>query len=244
MEAYHGTMFAHRGYHCRKKGIPENSMAAFRAALKKNYGIELDVHITGDAHICVFHDDTLGRVCGVNKRPEDLTMARLKKYSIFGTEEHIPTLKEVLSLVDGRVPILIEIKMPERDTKVCEQLYKQLQNYHGPYMVQSFNTLALRWFRENAPHILRGQLASNLTKSDHKPHYLFRFLTKHLMLNFWGRPDFISYKFADLPTFNTTLLQKLFNTPFAVWTLKNEESLRAGVQNYDMQIFEKSSKNY
>lgn len=244
MDAYHGTMFSHRGYHCIEKNIPENSISAFRAAISNGYGIELDVHLTKDKQVIVFHDDTLKRVCGLNKRPEKMTAAELRKYSLLGTTEHMPTLREVLKLVDGKVPLLIELKLPGRSMTLCEQTYQLLKNYHGPYLIQSFNTLGLRWFYENAPHVLRGQLASNLTKSDKKPHWMFRFLSKHLMLNFWGRPDFISYKLADLPTFNTSLLLKFFNTPFAVWTLKDSASLKEGIQHYDMQIFEKSHELY
>lgn len=244
MAAYRGTMFAHRGYHCRKKGIPENSIPAFKAAIEKDYGIELDIHITKDRQLVVFHDDTLMRVCKTDKRPEEMTLQELKRCTLLGTKEHIPTLEEVLSLVDGRVPLLIELKMPERSTALCKRAYRTLKSYHGPYLVQSFNTLGLRWFYENAPHILRGQLASNLTKSDKKPHFLFRFLAKHLMLNFWGHPDFISYKLADLPTPNTTLLRKMFSTPFAVWTLRTPEALEEGIRGYDMQIFEKTDEFY
>lgn len=244
MTAFRGIMFAHRGYHCKEKKIPENSMAAFRAALKKNYGIELDIHLTSDNQVVVFHDDTLQRVCGINGYPEKMTTAQLRKCSLLGTDEHIPTFEEVLSLVHGQVPLLIELKMPDRSVKLCEQAYKLLKNYHGPYLIQSFNTLGLRWFRENAPHVLRGQLASNLTNNNKKPHWAFRFLTKHLMLNFLARPDFISYKLADLPTFNTSLLRTFFRTPFAVWTLRDRKSLKEGVLHYDMQIFEKSYEFY
>lgn len=244
MAAYHGTMFAHRGYHSLKKGIPENSLPAFRAAMEKNYGIELDIHITKDRQLVVFHDDTLTRVCGIDRRPEEMTLQELKGCTLLNTREHIPTLEEVLSLVNGRVPLLIELKMPNRSTALCKRAYRTLKTYHGPYLVQSFNTLGLRWFYENAPHILRGQLASNLTKNDRKPHWVFRFLAKHLMLDFWGHPDFISYKLADLPTFNTTLLRKIFDTPFAVWTLRSPEALKKGQQYYDMQIFEKSDELY
>lgn len=244
MRAYDGTMFAHRGYHCIEKGIPENSLPAFRAALKKGYGIELDVHLTRDHQVVVFHDDSLKRMCGIGSRPEKMTAAELKKCFLLGTKERIPTLKEVLKLVNGQVPLLIELKLPGRSMELCEQTCRLLNNYHGPYLVQSFNTLGLRWFFKNAPHVLRGQLASNLTKSDRKPHWLFRFLSKHLMLNFWGRPDFISYKLADLPTFNTSVVRKFYNTPFAVWTLKDKASLQEGIKNYNMQIFEITNKFY
>lgn len=244
MEAYRGTMFAHRGYHCIAKGIPENSLSAFRAALKKGYGIELDVHLTKDNQVVVFHDDNLKRVCGINRHPEAMTVSELRECHLLGTSEHIPTFKEVLKLVNGKVPLLIEFKLPGRSTALCEEAYRLLRNYHGPCLVQSFNPLGLHWFFENAPHILRGQLASNLTKSDKKPHFLFRFLAKHLMLNFWGHPDFISYKLTDLPTFNTSLLHTFLGTPFAVWTLRDEVSLQEGIAHYDMQIFEKSRELY
>lgn len=244
MRAYNGTMFAHRGYHCIEKGIPENSIPSFLAAIKRGYGIELDVHLTRDHQVVVFHDDSLKRVCGLNKRPEKMTYDELKKCFLLGTKERIPTLKEVLALINGQVPLLIELKLPGRSMELCERTYHILKNYHGPYLIQSFNTLGLRWFFKNAPHILRGQLASNLTKSDRKPHWLFRFLSKHLMLNFWGRPDFISYKLSDLPTLNTSLVRRFFNTPFAVWTLKDKTSLQEGIRNYNMQIFEKSREFY
>lgn len=239
LAAYRGTMFAHRGYHLTEKRIPENSMPAFRAAIQKNYGIELDIHVTKDNHVIVFHDDSLKRMCKVNGSPEELTLAELRKCSLAGTKERIPTLTEVLNLVNGQVPLLIELKLPTLSTKLCECAYPILQKYHGPYMVQSFNTQGLHWFRKNAPHILRGQLASNHTKYDYSPHWAVRFMAKHLMLNFWGKPDFISYKLTDLPTFTTTLLRTFWGTPFAVWTLRDRASLLEGRRNFDMQIFEK-----
>lgn len=244
MTAYYGTMFAHRGYHCAEKGIPENSIPAFRAAIERKYGIELDIHITRDNQLVVFHDDTLERMCKVEKTPEEMTLQELKNCPLSGTREHIPTLEEVLTLVNGRVPLLIELKMPGRSTAVCRRAYRTLKSYQGLYLVQSFNTLGLHWFYIHAPHVLRGQLASNLTKSDDRPHWLFRFLAKHLMLNFWGRPDFISYKMADLPTLNALLLHRLFGTPFAVWTLRSSEALKEGILRYDMQIFEKTGEFY
>lgn len=241
---YRGTMFAHRGYHCKEKGIPENSMTAFEAAIHKGYGIELDVHITKDQRVIVFHDDTLKRVCGVNGQPEQLTLHELKKCSLLGTKERIPTFEEALRLINGQVPLLIELKLPNRSTELCARTYEILKNYKGSYLVQSFNTEGLRWFRTHAPHILRGQLSSNHTKYDFEPHYILRLLTKHLMLNFWGKPDFISYKFADLHTPNTWFLKNILKVPFAVWTLRNEDDLRQGIRYFDMQIFEKSYENY
>lgn len=170
--------------------------------------------------------------------------SEIQKCKLLNTEEFIPTLDEVLSLVNGRVPLLIEFKTTNHSTRLCECAYEVLKTYHGPYLIQSFNTDVLHWFYRNAPYILRGQLSSNLTRSNAETPWLFRFLTKHLMLNFWGKPDFISYKLADLPTLSTTLLHKFFAIPFAVWTLRDQQALKEGIQKYDMQIFEKCSEFY
>lgn len=244
MAAYRGTMFAHRGYHCKEKGIPENSMAAFRAAIRKGYGIELDIHLTSDNQVIVFHDDTLSRVCQRKGTPEALPASKLRRLSLLGTSEHMPLLEEVLRLVDGSVPLLIELKISDRSTKLCERAYQILEKYHGPYLIQSFNPEALKWFRNNATHVLRGQLSSDLVKSNPDKPWLYCFMAKHLLVNFWGRPDFISYKLADLPTPSTTLLRKFFGTPFAVWTLRSKKTLEKGIRDYDMQIFERSAKSY
>ena len=244
LRAFRGIMFAHRGYHCKEKGIPENSMSAFRAALKKNYGIELDVNLTKDQKTIVFHDDTLTRMCGRPDIPEQLSTDSLSECTLLDTSEHIPLLEDVLSLVNGRVPLLIELKMPGRSTRICEKVYEQLKNYPGPVLVQSFNTAGLYWFRKHAPQILRGQLSCDLMGSPTKEHWIFRFFTTHLLANFLGRPDFISYKLADLPTPSASLIRFFWKTPFAVWTLRTREAIKNGSLHYDMQIFEKSCENY
>lgn len=164
MQRYEHTLFAHRGYHCASQGIPENSMSAFRAAISQGYGIELDVHLTLDGKLAVFHDDDLLRVCGSKDSIENLTYKELERYRLFDTKEHIPLFTDVLSLVNGQVPLLIEMKIPSSATDICSVLCETLKSYHGPYLVQSFNTMGLRWFRLHAPEVLRGQLSDNLTK--------------------------------------------------------------------------------
>ncbi len=234
MRRFRHTMFAHRGYHCIEKGIPENSMAAFRAALKNGYGIEIDLHLTRDGQLVVFHDDTL----------EHLTYEELKSCRLCGTTETIPAFDEVLSLVDGRVPLLIELKIPDSSVHICSETLKKLQHYHGPCLIQSFNTMGIRWFRLHAPHILRGQLSSNLTRDPLKEAWILRFLVKHLLSNFLGRPDFISYNLNDLPIANVWILKHIFHVPVAVWTLNTPDMLKRGSQCFDMQIFEKRNENY
>lgn len=241
---YRHTMFAHRGYHCMEKGIPENSMAAFRAALIRGYGIEIDLHLTRDGRLVVFHDDTLERICGRPDIVENMTYEELKACRLCGTDETIPSFDEVLSLVKGRVPLLIELKIPDSSVHICQETMRQLSHYKGPCLIQSFNTMGIRWFRLHAPHILRGQLSSNLTRDPLKEAWLLRFMVKHLLSNFLGRPDFISYNLNDLPIVNVWILKHIFHVPVAVWTLTTPDMLNKGLQHFDMQIFEKRHENY
>ncbi len=131
MLRYRHTMFAHRGYHCAKMGVPENSMSAFRAALNRGYGIEIDLHLTRDGKLVVFHDDTLERICGRPDTVESLTYEELKNCRLSGTAETIPTFHEVLSLVNGRVPLLIELKIPDSSIHICRETLKALSYYPG-----------------------------------------------------------------------------------------------------------------
>ncbi len=244
MMRYRHSLFAHRGYHNAQKGIPENSMKAFKAALDHEYGIELDVHLTKDMHLIVFHDDTLDRVCGRPGSIEKMTLSELQTCRLLNTNERIPLLKDVLSLVNGQVPLLVELKMPTHSLTVCQKTYDMLKDYKGDYLIQSFNALGLHWFRTHAPEVLRGQLSSRLTKKASKEPWILKFFTEHLISNILGRPDFISYKLADLPTIEITLLRLLFHVPLAVWTLRTREALKEGVLHYDIQIFEKQDENY
>ncbi len=244
MAAFLDTMFAHRGYHCAERLIPENSMEAFRAAVARGYAIELDVHLTRDQKIAVFHDDTLARLLHAPGSIEDYSFDELSKFHLLNTAERIPLLGEVLSYVDGRVPLLIELKIPGSSLDICGAVYRELQSYRGAYLIQSFHPLALRWFRQNAPSILRGQLSSNLSVKDSGRSWITCFLLKNLLLNFLSRPDFLSYKLSDLPNPSVSLCRVLFQTPVAVWTLRTEEALKQGKRHYPIWIFEKNRENY
>lgn len=244
MGQYQNIKFAHRGYHSSSHLIPENSIAAFKAAARLHYGIELDVHLTKDGQVAVFHDDTLDRLCGVTGRIESYTYSELQQFFLLHTSEKIPLLSEVLSFIDGRVPLLIELKIPGRSVRICEKTYEILKTYNGPFLIQSFNTMGLHWFRLHAPHILRGQLSSNLTASPTREPYILKFMAKHLLFNFLGRPDFISYKLKDLPEISVWICRRVFQTPVAVWTLRTEKARTLGSLHYDMQIFEKEAEFY
>lgn len=244
MARLHHTMFTHRGYHCADRLIPENSMAAFKAALDHGYGIELDIHLTRDGQIAVFHDDDLERICHVSGKIESYTFEELQQFHLLNTSERIPLLSDVLTLVNGRVPLLIELKIPGRSLKLCQAAYTVLKDYKGVYLIQSFHTLGILWFRLHAPHVLRGQLSSNLTASDPDKPWFLTFPVRHLLSNWIARPDFISYKMKDLPNLSVSLCRHLFGITVAVWTLRTESALKQGLKSYHIQIFEKKAENY
>ena len=151
-------MFAHRGLW--DKNYPENSLAAFNNAIENGYGIELDVNAIEDGTPVIFHDSKMSRMTGKDKYIQNLSKEELENITLLDSEEKIPTLEEVLKLVKGKVPLLIEIKNQEKVGPLERQVLDLLKNYKGEYAIQSFNPYTLRWFYEHAPKIWRGQLAS------------------------------------------------------------------------------------
>ncbi|MBQ7798464.1 MAG: hypothetical protein IJ371_05015 [Clostridia bacterium] len=149
--------FAHRGVHAE---YPENSMPAFQKSMDLNLSIELDIHLTKDGQIVVFHDDNLKRMTGNNEFIKFLTYDQIKQYKLNNTDYHIPLLKEVFELVKGKVPILIEIKTNNNMKKLVPQLKKEIDNYKGKVFIQSFSPFALRRCYKAMPDVLRGQLSS------------------------------------------------------------------------------------
>ena len=141
--------YAHRGLHDLEAGVPENSMKAFRLAIEKGFGMEMDVQLSKDGIPVVFHDATLTRMCGVEKRVNELTLAELKQLSLAGTQERIPTFQEFLTLVNGQVPLIIEIKMDKRDDRIPEAVNEQLRGYQGVYCIESFHPSAPIWYRKH-----------------------------------------------------------------------------------------------
>lgn len=149
-QAFLHHLFAHRGLFTKDQSIPENSMAAFANAVEHGYGIELDIQLTKDKQLVVFHDHTLTRMCGIDLPVCEMTYEELQKYTLGNTEEKIPLFKDVLELVDGKVPLLVEIKLPTLRTYTCQAADALLQNYRGQYCIESFNPLALRWYKNTA----------------------------------------------------------------------------------------------
>lgn len=229
--------YAHRGLWDTAADIPENSLAAFAAAADAGYAIELDIHLTKDGQIIVFHDDTTDRMCGAHFIIEQTGWETLSELQLDGTAEHIPLLSEVLSLVDGRVPLLIELKLPLSDLSLCSAVMKLLDEYPGPYVIESFNTLGLFWMRKNRPDVLRGQLSARFPR-DLNLASPARWLTTSLMVNLLGRPHFIAYHLQDTDTAGFRTAHRLFRAPVFLWTVRTDEQLQACRQINGTAIFE------
>ncbi len=226
--------FAHRGLH--DKEIPENSLAAFRAAVAAGVGIELDVQLSADGVLMVFHDETLLRMTGKEGKLSEFTFDVLRTLTLGGTEERIPTLAEVLAEVAGKVPLLVEVKYHNRMKETCEKTAAQLDGYDGPYLIESFHPLVVRWFGKNRPQVIRGQLSCHVCKQKFT---LSNFVVDSMLLNFLCRPDFIAYAVGDkkhLPF----LLAKLWQPYTTAWTVRTAEELSAA-KGFDQIIFENIS---
>lgn len=193
-----GRYYAHRGLHNTDGSAPENSLPAFRLAAERGYGIELDVHITADDRVIVFHDDDLLRMCGVDAKTEDLTYAQLRELTLAGTEHRIPLFSEVLEVYAGAGPMVLEFKTGPRKYELCEKTVELLQDYPGDVCIESFDPRIVGWFKRNAPKYVRGQLAQPAEFYEGYPKVMGVALA-NCMLNFLGRPHFIAYKLGDKP---------------------------------------------
>ena len=233
-----GWDYAHRGLYDNEHGIPENSMAAFRRAVEKGYGIELDVHLTADNQLVVFHDDTLTRMCGVNKKISGFLYSDLLQMRLLGTEEGIPLFKDVLALVDGKVPLIIELKVGgSNQNLLCPLVWQLLSKYKGDYCIESFHPFALQWFKRHQPQVVRGQLSCNFFKEN--PHCdIVLFLMANLMTNFFTHPDFIAYKYLDLDNPAVIYNRKLFGIMTVVWTIPGKPTYDRFKNKVDAMIFE------
>ena len=238
-QPFYGVNHAHRGLHTKDKRIPENSLAAFRAAAQAGYGIELDIQLSADGEVVVFHDDTLDRVCGVHGRVDAFPLARLREMRLCGTEQAIPLLTEVFDAVRGTVPLIIELKTGPRSTELCEKGLARMRaytaQYGGPWCVESFDPRIVRWFRKNAPDVLRGQLSDAPQNFTREPP-LLRFALGNLLTNLLARPQFVAYGPGKKPPL--ARLAEAMGAIRVCWTVRPEDDVKAKEAENDAVIFE------
>ena len=231
------VLYAHRVLHDNESQAPENSMAAFKKAVEDGYGIELDVQLTKDKIPVVFHDYTLKRVCGAEGKVCDYTFEELQKFRLCSSDEKIPTFEDVLALVDGKVPLIIEYKIELADLSVCTLADQMLRSYKGLYCIESFNPLALVWYRRNHPQIMRGQLSDAFWTRRELKGALYLIL-ENLLLNFLAKPDFVAYNHKEAKKLSRRLCHSLYRNTAVAWTIRSEEDLSAARKNFDMFIFD------
>ena len=232
-----GVLYAHRGLHDNQNGVPENSMAAFRRAVEAGYGIELDVQLTKDGIPVIFHDFTLERMCGVSGKDEDLTYKELQLLSLGQTTEKIPTLKEFLDMAAGKVPLIVELKIEWTDLSLCPAVHKLLAGYQGVYCIESFNPLALVWYRRYHKEVMRGQLSTNFRRDGNYKNALHFFLS-HLLMNWVTKPDFIAYNCLFKYEPGRRICRRLYKNLAVAWTVRSQEQLESLRQDFDLFIFE------
>ena len=234
---FRNWLYAHRGLHDNASDAPENSLRAFRKAVDAGFGIEMDVQMTKDGIPVVFHDYTLKRICRAEGKVCQHTYEELQTLFLCGTDQRIPRLEDVLKLVDGKVPLIVELKIEATDVSVCPAADKLLSQYKGMYCIESFNPLGVLWYRRNRRHVVRGQLADAFHKEGEYWGPLYFFL-QNLLFNWLGKPDFIAYNHKYPGMFSRSLCRKLFRSMAAAWTIKSQEELDEAAKYFDIYIFD------
>ncbi len=237
------TPIAHRAFHDVAKGRPENSRAAIRAAIERGYGIEIDLQSSKDGHAMVFHDYDLARLAEGKGAIRLVKAQTLRKMPLLGGEEGIPTFAEVLDLVAGRVPLLVEIKdqdgaMGPRTGELEEAAAQDLKGYKGDVAMMSFNPHSVAAFAKHRPDLPRGIVTCGYLQEDWP---LLPVATRKYLRDI---PDFtrvgasfISHHAADLTNPAVTQL-KAAGTPILCWTIRSQEAEVAAREVADNITFE------
>ena len=233
--------YAHRGLHRRDGTAVENSMAAFRAARDGGYGMELDVNLTLDGEVVVFHDGDLQRGCGVDRKLNEMTWQEIRDLPLFGSDQTIPLFSDVLAEISGAVPLVVELKNTPRREELCRAVAAQLDRYPGAFCIESFHPGIVRWFRRHRPDVIRGQLSGGAALfTDQTP--LQRLLLSGLLTNVATRPHFVAYRHQDSRTRWGGLLRlrlfRLLGGTLVGWTVGDTDDRSWCQRFFDAIIFE------
>ena len=233
------SFYAHRGLHEKDRSIPENSMVAFKKAVEAGYGIEMDLNLTADGKIIVFHDDNLSRLCGVDKLLTDCTYNELTGYMLENTEEKIPLFEDVLKMVKGQVPLIVELKNTKNINGLCSKTSELLDDYEGLYCVESFNPFIVRWFYKNRPDVVRGQISVGRKSLKNFDVKLWQWL---LIISFGTnlvtRPHFMAFCHGDARRKLGLCLFHLLAGRLVGWTVQDTDDFEYCMKRFDVIIFE------
>ncbi len=220
---------SHRGLHDLNNLRWENTLPAFQAAVDAGFAIECDVHLTKDNQVIVFHDNDLKRLANREGSISDLTLDEARQLKIGTTNDHAPSLGEMLELVKGRVPIIIELKGTEgQDDGLVEAVARELSGYDGPVAIMSFCHHLIRQFAQFAPNIPHGLTAEGSTSKTMEAH--FSMLAHGI--------DFVSYHVRELPSPFITFVREKLGIPVITWTVKDMETKNHSDQYADQITFE------
>ncbi|MDR2889077.1 MAG: glycerophosphodiester phosphodiesterase [Lachnospiraceae bacterium] len=243
IERLMGVHYAHRGLHDNTGEAPENSLAAFRLAVEAGFGIEMDLQLSRDGQVVIFHDATMERACGVTGIISDYSYEELQQWTLFDSNELIPLFSDCLTMVAGQVPLIVEIKMAWQDAAVCAATDSILRDYQGLYCVESFNPLALIWFKNHHPEVVRGQLADRIADPDGRRRILYGVLS-NLLFNWVTRPDFIAYNHLHAGVLARKICRGMYKNLAVAWTIKSEMELEQAKKHFDLFIFDSFVPKY
>ncbi len=230
------ALIAHRGLYKENGAIPENSLAAFKLAIDQGYAIECDLNLTKDNEIVVFHDHNLKRLTGLNKELSQVTYDEIKDLKLLISEEKIPRLIDLLTLVDKKVPLLIELKPMGNIKKLCELFMSIMKHYQGTWAMFSFHPAAVLWFKKNYPNVIRGQISAYF-EDDTNLKRPMKFLMKRLLFNRVTKPDFISYYIHNLPNKHVDKQKKKGLTVIS-YAARSQDEFDFVKSHYDNVVFE------
>jgi len=220
---------AHRGYHDMNKTRWENTLSAARAAIERNYAIECDVHLSSDGVPVVFHDSELERLTGQNGFIYEKTAAEMAAMKIGGTDDHAPTLRELLEVIDGRVPLVIELKGIEgKDNGLVKAVASVLSGYQGQAAIMSFDHWLVRRFAEDAPGIPGGLTAEGKGSRDLELHFS---MLAHPI-------SFVSFSVSDLPNPFISFVREKLALPVITWTVRDQQARDTTARYADQVTFE------
>jgi glycerophosphoryl diester phosphodiesterase len=233
--------FAHRGLHDRSRGIVENSASAVSAAMGKGLAVEVDLQCAAGHMPIVFHDATLDRLTNERGPVAARGADALAEIPLRNSSDRILALPALLDLVDGHVPLLLEVKSTwTREGKFEANIAAMLSSYRGPVAVMSFDPYAIAAFRDAAPNLPRGLVAERFDNEQDWPQLTAkqRLMMRHLLSAAIARPHFIAYDIEAMPALAPLIARTLFGLPLLTWTVRSDEERERALRYADAMIFE------
>jgi len=230
--------YAHRGLFDNNSGAPENTIPAFKRAVDDGFGVEMDVQLTKDKRVVIAHDYSLKRICGEDKLIKDLSYLELRGYKILNSGEAIPLFSDALQIIDGKVPVIVEIKAEEDFKDTCELTSGILSSYRGLYCVESFSPYVVGWYKKKCPDVIRGQLSDDYLFFNYLKSKFKNWALTNMIYNAAYKPDFIAYNYQFKDKKCLSFWKKILKCGTAAWTIKSQEELDAASEMFDIIIFD------